>query len=179
MNILGIGGPELLIILVLMLVIAGPKRMIKWAYIMGQYVAKFRRMWAETVDVLQHEFDDAGVDLKIPRDLPTRGSLNREAGKMLAGLTDPVKETLQEVDSSVKTVTTTTSPTSITANKPPRTTNGHTTTRPASSATPNKPAARRPAAHNSGDGFGTWSSHDSKPDFGSWTSNGQPQGDEE
>ena len=44
MNILGVGGPELLIILVLMYVIFGPKRMIQYARVLGQYVAKFRRM---------------------------------------------------------------------------------------------------------------------------------------
>ena len=109
MNILGVGGSELIIIFVIMLLIAGPKRMIKWAYIMGQYVAKFRQMWAETVDVLQHEFDEAGVDIKVPRELPTRGSLNKQAAQALGSVTAPVKETLDQVNENVSTIKETTS----------------------------------------------------------------------
>lgn len=165
MNILGIGGPELIIILVLMLIAAGPKRMIQWAYIMGTYVAKFRRMWAETVDVLQHEFDEAGVGVQIPKDLPTRGNIRSQAAKMMGTVTDPVKETMGQLDTEVKQIGAATGVATQSAKTTARTTNGH-------SAPRTTPAARRPAAHN-GDGFGSWSSHESKPDFGSWTANGQ------
>ena len=165
MNILGIGGPELVIILVLMLIVAGPKRMIQWAYIMGTYVAKFRRMWAETVDVLQHEFDEAGVGVQIPKDLPTRGNIRSQAAKMMSTVTDPVKETMGQLDTEVKQIGTVTGAAAQSAKTTARTTNGHSSPR-------TTPTVRRPAAHN-GDGFGSWSSHESKPDFGSWTANGQ------
>src|SRR5690606_41471061 len=108
MNILGIGGPELIIILVLMLIVAGPKRMIQWAYIMGTYVAKFRRMWAETVDVLQKEFDEAGVGVQIPKDIPTRGTIRAQAAKATSTVTDPVKETMGQLDAEVKQIGTAT-----------------------------------------------------------------------
>ena len=36
MDILGIGGGELVLIVLVMLVVAGPKRMIQWAYIAGK-----------------------------------------------------------------------------------------------------------------------------------------------
>lgn len=167
MNILGIGGPELIIILVLMLVVAGPKRMIQWAYIMGTYVAKFRRMWAETVDVLQQEFDEAGVGVQIPKDLPTRGNIRSQAARMMSTVTDPVKETMGQLDAEVKQIGTATG-TTVQPSKPAaRTSNGHSSPRTTSAS-----AARRPAKH-SGDGFGSWSSHESKPDFGSWTTNGR------
>lgn len=169
MNILGIGGPELIIILVLMLVVAGPKRMIQWAYIMGTYVAKFRRMWAETVDVLQQEFDEAGVGVQLPKDLPTRGNIRSQAAKMMSTVTDPVKETMGQLDAEVKQIGTATSAAAQAAKPPARTTNGHTAARTA--------PARRPASQ-AGDGFGSWSSHESKPDFGSWTANGQPDDEE-
>lgn len=165
MNILGIGGPELIIILVLMLIVAGPKRMIQWAYIMGTYVAKFRRMWAETVDVLQKEFDEAGVGVQIPKDIPTRGTIRAQAAKVMSTVTDPVKETMGQLDAEVKQIGTATGAATQAVKTTARTTNGH-------SALRTTPAVRRPAAHT-GDGFGSWSSHEAKPDFGSWTANGQ------
>lgn len=164
MNILGIGGPELIIILVLMLVVAGPRRMIQWAYIMGTYVAKFRRMWAETVDVLQQEFDEAGVGIQIPKDIPTRGNLRSQAAKMMSGVTDPVKDTMGQLDAEVKQIGSMAAVPTRSVKTTVRTTNGHT-------------AARRPGS-STGGGFGSWSSHESKPDFGSWTANGQEDGEE-
>ena len=170
MNILGVGGSELIIIFVIMLVIAGPKRMIHWAYIMGQYIAKFRRMWAETVDVLQHEFDEAGVDIQVPRELPTRGSLNKQAAKAFGSVTAPLKETVDQVNEEVKAINTTTAP--KTASSTTRGTNGR--------ATPNSGSTtKRPPAAATGDGFGSWSSHDAKPGFGSWSSDNPTTTDDE
>ena len=78
MEIFGIGGAELVAILIIMLVVAGPKRMIQWAYILGQYTAKVRAMWAETMTYVQKEFDEAGLNVQLPKDVPTRGSFTRE-----------------------------------------------------------------------------------------------------
>lgn len=172
MNILGVGGPELVIILLLMLIVAGPKRMIQWAYVMGTYIAKFRRMWAETVDVLQHEFDEAGVDVTIPKDLPTRGNMRSQAAKMMSTVTDPVKETMGQLDAEVKQIGTATGAAVQSAKPTARTTNGHSASRSTATARKPKPAGQ------SGDGFGSWSSHESRPDFGSWTSNEQQDGEE-
>ncbi|MBZ0300289.1 MAG: twin-arginine translocase TatA/TatE family subunit [Anaerolineae bacterium] len=178
MNILGVGGPELVIILVLMLIIAGPKRMLHWSYILGQYVAKFRRMWSETVDVLQKEFDDAGVDFQIPKDPPSRGSLNREAAKMLGNVTKPVKDTLDQVNTEVGDIKKTTAVVAQSATTTVRGGNGHAPARPAA-VSRSTSASRKSNTNPQETGFGSWSSHDAKPGFGSWTTNGQQPDDEE
>src|SRR5215475_11137255 len=100
MNILGVGGWELAVILIIMLIVAGPKRMIGWAYVLGQYTAKLRRMWAETMTAFQKELNESGVDIELPKDIPTRGTLNQEVGKMLTPLTKPFQEAMQEGDVS-------------------------------------------------------------------------------
>lgn len=89
MNILGIGGPELLVIFIIMLLVAGPKRMIHWAYVLGQYVAKFRAMWAETVDKVQEELNQADIDIKIPKTPPTKASIQKQLGNTLDQWTTP------------------------------------------------------------------------------------------
>ncbi len=93
MNILGIGGPELLVIFIIMLLVAGPKRMIHWAYILGQYVAKFRVMWSETVDMVQQEFDQADIDIKIPKTPPTKASIQQQVNSSLDRWTAPPSPT--------------------------------------------------------------------------------------
>jgi sec-independent protein translocase protein TatB len=97
MNIFGVGGMELGLILIIMLIVAGPKRMIQWAYVVGTYTAKLRRMWEETVDLIQKEVDDAGLDIQVPKDLPTRANLNREISKVMKPVVAPVEEALSEV----------------------------------------------------------------------------------
>lgn len=108
MNVFGIGGMELVAVLIIMLVVAGPKRMVRWSYVLGQYVAKFRVMWSETVDLIQKEFDDAGVDIQVPREIPTRQNLsktiNKQVNKAMQPVTKPVKEALDEVESVSKSL---------------------------------------------------------------------------
>lgn len=190
MNILGIGGWELLAILLIMLLVAGPKRMIHWAYILGQYVAKFRTMWSETVDVIQKEFDDAGVGIQIPKDIPTRGTLNQQIAKTMESVTRPVKETMDKATTEVNQIKTTTAAAASTANsavksngaaikeKPITTTKPTTTTKPATTTKPitiTKPKTASPPKPQSSAGnspsFGTWSGaqNNDKPDFGTWS----------
>jgi Sec-independent protein translocase protein TatA len=117
MNIFGVGGAELVLIILIMLVIAGPKRMVHWAYYIGQWVGKFRKMWSEVVDVIQKEMDDAGVDVKIPKDLPTRQNLGKyvselskpytkELQQAMKDVEKPVKETIDEAEKVVKETST-------------------------------------------------------------------------
>lgn len=157
MNILGVGGTELILIVVIMLIVAGPKRMAQWAYIAGTYLAKFRAMWSETVDVLQKEFDQAGVDIKIPKDVPTRGSINKQATKVLEEFTRPVKETMEKATAEVGEIKKTTA---VTAQAVSKATNGTKTTSTATT-TPKKPEQPK------GD-FGAWSGGTTS-DFGSWS----------
>lgn len=104
MNIFGVGGAELVAILVIMLVFAGPKRMIHWSYVLGQYVAKFRVIWSQTVDLVQQEFDEAGVDIKLPKEPPTRQNLNRSLGEAIKPMTKPIQDSIDEVKKDVDTL---------------------------------------------------------------------------
>jgi Sec-independent protein translocase protein TatA len=101
MELFGIGTTELIAILIIMMVVAGPKRMIRWAYILGQYVAKLRRMWAETMAVVQNEFDAAGMDITVPKTITTRNSLVSQMNNALSGMTRPVQDALDEVKTEV------------------------------------------------------------------------------
>jgi len=108
MEILGIGGAELVAILIIMLVVAGPKRMIQWAYVLGKYTAKARAMWTESMAYLQKEFEAAGLDVELPKEPPTRRSLNRQltrqVEKAFSPVTKPVQEALDETAAQVNQV---------------------------------------------------------------------------
>lgn len=171
MNILGVGGWELLAILVIMLLFAGPKRMLHWAYILGQYIAKFRVMWAETVDVIQREFDDAGVGIQIPKDPPTRSSMNQQAGKLLENVTRPVRETMDQATSEVNQIRNATASTTQAASSM---VNGN--------GRKQKPKPARPSASTTAiqpgegsDSFGTWSTK--RDNFGSWSESDEKRED--
>jgi Sec-independent protein translocase protein TatA len=101
MNVFGVGAWELVAILLIMLVFAGPKRMIHWSYVLGQHVSKFRKIWSETVDLVQKEFDEAGVDIKLPKEPPTRSNLNRSLTDAVKPMTKPVQDSLNEVKSDM------------------------------------------------------------------------------
>ncbi len=97
MNILGVGPAELVIVLVLLLVVAGPKRMVQWAYIAGRYMAQLRAMWQETAQMLQQELEQAGIEpetVDAVRDL-TRGR-SRRVPNPLDGVVDKMKKPLEQ-----------------------------------------------------------------------------------
>ena len=105
MEIFGIGGAEMVAIFVIMLVVAGPKRMIQWAYVLGQYVSKAREMWAEVMVGVQKEIDAAGLDVKLPTTLPTRANLNsltNPVSNVWAGITAPVQDVMNDVSTEIK-----------------------------------------------------------------------------
>ena len=92
MNILGIGSTELLIVLVIMMVVAGPKRMIMWANLLGQYWVKVRRVWSQITSEIQSELNEAGLDVKIPENPPTRMQMDKWAQASMKSLTKPLQE---------------------------------------------------------------------------------------
>lgn len=102
MNIFGIGGAELVLIILIMLVVAGPQRMIRWAYHMGRYVGMLRTMWAQMMEMVQKEVDAAGYDIKVPRDLPTRDNVSKLIRDAAKPLSDPLEKTMREVTQPVK-----------------------------------------------------------------------------
>lgn len=101
MNVFGVGAWELVAILLIMLVFAGPKRMIHWSYVLGQHVSKFRKIWSETIDLVQKEFDEAGVDIKLPKEPPTRKNLNKSLTEAVKPMTKPVQDSLDEVKQDI------------------------------------------------------------------------------
>ena len=92
MNIIGVGTSELLLVLVIMMVIAGPKRMIIWANLLGQYWVKLRRIWSEMVKEIQKELDDAGVDVTLPKTPPTRTQMDKWAQAAMKAVSEPLQE---------------------------------------------------------------------------------------
>jgi Sec-independent protein translocase protein TatA len=172
MEIFGIGGAELIAILVIMLVVAGPKRMIQWSYTLGKYVAMARNMWAQTAQQLQKEVDAAGVDFQVPKDIPTRGSLNATIGKFIADTAKPITQPVDEIKKDVATTRRSITPGDPAAfqkarngaagmTAPAKAANGSTPQKPASAngtvtaTTP--PPAPEPPAEDPPAGFGTWS----------------------
>ncbi|MDX2162116.1 MAG: hypothetical protein SF162_12380 [bacterium] len=179
MEILGVGGWELIAVLVLMLVVAGPKRMIHWSYLLGRELAKLRRMWSETAKVLQKELDTAGIDYQIPEQPPTRAGLRNEAAKLLTPITKPMQDAMHEVDQElgdVKQVASTVNNLKFSGQtrppaakpmpaKPAPVTNGT----PANGGTPAKPMPTAKPAGTTANGSGS---------FGSWSgAAAQPQND--
>ncbi len=104
MEIFGVGTWELVAILILMLIVAGPKRMIQWSYVLGTYLSKVRKMWVEAASVLQNEFDKAGVDVNVPKDIPTRHDLQQEAGRIVTKYGRPIAEPLEEIQKDMATM---------------------------------------------------------------------------
>jgi Sec-independent protein translocase protein TatA len=104
MEFFGVGGMELLAILLIALIVAGPKRMIAWSYTLGRWAAQARRMWSETAALLQKELDDAGVDIKVPTEPPTRQSLNNEVRRLTSPVTKPLEDSLKSVRSELNDV---------------------------------------------------------------------------
>ncbi len=109
MNLFGIGAAELAIIFLLMLVIAGPKRMMQWAYIAGTYVAKLRKMWEETSLILKKELEQAGIEPEVidtlqefakPRAMRKANPLDALVDEMKK----PMEEALKPVEAVVKEI---------------------------------------------------------------------------
>ncbi len=76
MNILGVGPGEIVVVLILMLVVAGPKRMAQWAFQIGRYTARLRAMYTDTMTLIQKEMEQAGVE--VPQDLPNIRNLGAD-----------------------------------------------------------------------------------------------------
>ncbi len=86
MEILGIGLGELVAIVLVMLVIVGPERMLRWAYLLGQAVSKLQGLWRETAAALQKELDASKVGISVPKNIPTRQSLTHDMNRALRTL---------------------------------------------------------------------------------------------
>jgi sec-independent protein translocase protein TatB len=166
MELFGIGGMELLLILLIMVMVAGPKRMIAWSYTLGKYVATLRRMWGEAAGMIQKELDQAGVDFKVPKE-PTRENFAREVSRALTPVTKPVQDSLNEVQNDVNAVRQAAN-LGAWSGKKPLTGEQNSAAAPYGTPNPPQPASDNGAAHpappSSDGGFGTWSSTPPRPD---------------
>jgi Sec-independent protein translocase protein TatA len=102
MEILGVGGWELAAIFLIALVVAGPARMIRWAYQLGRFLGKLREVWSQAATTLQKELDDAGVDIRVPKDVPTRQTLRRDLNQMVKPFVDELRQPLDEVNNEMR-----------------------------------------------------------------------------
>lgn len=148
MEFLGIGSWELVAILLILLIVAGPKRMIAWSYTLGKYLAVFRNMWSETATSLQREFHSAGVDIEIPKEPPTRASLNKMVIDTMNKASQPVTAPIKEAQLTVK---------DLMGPMTPRTLNKPVTQQPAAPAPERNGTAPASAPAPTGD-FGAWGS---------------------
>lgn len=106
MNIFGVGTAEFVLILLIMLIVAGPKRMVRWAYTVGLWLGKLRGLWSQVVDAMEKEMREAGYDVDLPRDLPTRQNITQIATKALKPYTDEFQKEAQTVTAPLKATTT-------------------------------------------------------------------------
>lgn len=104
MNIFGVGGAELIVIIVIMLIVAGPQRMLKWAYVLGQWMGKLRQMWKEVMVIIQAEIDQAGIDVKLPEEMPTRQNITKYAQEAMKPYADKMREAEAELRKEVADV---------------------------------------------------------------------------
>lgn len=81
MNIFGVGPAELILILIILVSVAGPKRMIQWAYVIGKYTAQLRKMIEDAWSQVRKEFE--AVNVELPKNVPTRANLGQEVNKFL------------------------------------------------------------------------------------------------
>jgi Sec-independent protein translocase protein TatA len=101
-NFFGIGGAELVLVILIMIVVAGPKRMATWAFLLGRYMGKLRQMWAQVADVIQQEVDAAGMDVKVPREMPTRQNLAKMTSQVLKPYMEPLEQAGRELERDLK-----------------------------------------------------------------------------
>jgi len=102
MNIFGVGGWELLLIVLIALIVAGPKRIAVWAYQVGLWSAKLQDLWSEFAATLQAEMDEAGVNVEIPKRPPTREELTRSVQKFGQEIAKSAEEPLEDVKQDVE-----------------------------------------------------------------------------
>ncbi|GAB4308765.1 MAG: hypothetical protein Kow00117_02050 [Phototrophicales bacterium] len=101
MNILGLGFWELVLIVIIMLVVAGPQRMLQWAYHAGKLLAKARDMWSKLMLNVQRELDEAGLDVELPKDL-NRTQIEKFTRNVMKPLQEPIQQGMRAYQQEVK-----------------------------------------------------------------------------
>jgi len=95
MDFLGIGIPELIVVLVIAIVVLGPARMVDMARQVGKWTREAQRVLRETADEATRQFDVKEVKDLIPREplLPPDDVVAKKPQEPQAGATpDPSAE---------------------------------------------------------------------------------------
>lgn len=101
MNIFGLGLWELALIVIIMLVVAGPQRMLQWAYHAGKLMARARELWSQLMLSVQQELDDAGVDVELPKDL-NRAQIEKFTRNVMKPLQEPINQGMRAYQEEAK-----------------------------------------------------------------------------
>ncbi|TVR24081.1 MAG: hypothetical protein EA396_02150 [Anaerolineaceae bacterium] len=98
MSIFGIGIWEIVMIMLIALIVAGPRRLLNWAYVTGRFFAQMRQLWDRTVSAMQKEIDSAGVDFKLPKDPTDRRAMRRLAEDAVRPLREPMEKAMRDYE---------------------------------------------------------------------------------
>ncbi len=99
MDVLGIGFPELVLIAVIALAVAGPKRLARWAYRAGRWFRDIRDMWNESIGYINEEIKAAGKPARTGTHLGSRKNLTSGANPEPAPRkSDREKQTTGQLD---------------------------------------------------------------------------------
>lgn len=98
MSIFGIGIWEIVMIMLIALIVAGPRRLLNWAYVTGRFFAQMRGLWDRTVTAMQKEIDSAGVDFKLPKDPTDRRAMRRLAEDAVRPLREPMEKAMRDYE---------------------------------------------------------------------------------
>jgi sec-independent protein translocase protein TatB len=93
MNILGVGVPEIAIVVLIILVVAGPERAIRWAYLIGREMGRIRAMGEEAMAAFRAEIEAAGLD----KDLDELKKAGRDLQKIASETPDPRRQIGQAI----------------------------------------------------------------------------------
>jgi len=104
MEIFGVGGVEFLLIIIIAMVVAGPKRVVQWAYYVGKFFARVRKIWGEMMTVIQKEMNEAGMNIELPKTPPTRQSISQATRDMLKPYTKELDEAQKDIERNLENV---------------------------------------------------------------------------
>ncbi|MBN1287884.1 MAG: hypothetical protein JXB47_20970 [Anaerolineae bacterium] len=102
MDILGVGVPELIVVFLIMLVVAGPRRMTQWAFLAGRELRKLRGMWAEAKGMIRQELEAAGF---TEEEIQQVKKLPNELTNAARTVTNPVGAASKQLGKEVKKTT--------------------------------------------------------------------------
>jgi Sec-independent protein translocase protein TatA len=99
MDILGVGIPEVILIFLIMLIFAGPKRMAQWSFMLGRETAKLRREWAKARQIIRKELEAAGFTEEEIQELKNMPEMVKKTTRTAL---NPVSEISKQAGGEIK-----------------------------------------------------------------------------